>query len=86
MNVNLPHYITGAEIHAGDRVRFRETSGNIVFVSDGDSGEFANGYAEYYGHDAGVMFCSDEGELTFFSEPPEDLELIGRSPAHFCAP
>jgi hypothetical protein len=82
MNVNLPHYITGDDVHAGDRVRYREQSGTIVFVSDGDAGEFASGYAEYYGHEAGVMFCSDDGELTFLPEPNEDLELIRRSSAH----
>ncbi len=81
MSANLPHYITGEEIHAGDRVHYREQAGNIVFVSDGDSGEFASGYAEYYGHEAGVMFSSDDGELSFLPEPTEDLELIRRSSA-----
>ena len=77
MNANLPHYLTGEEVHAGDRVRYKGNSGNIAFVSDGDGGEFAAGYTDYYGYESGVMFCNDDGELSFIIEPNEDLEFIG---------
>lgn len=89
MDGNLPHYLTGGAVHAGDRVRYRGESGRIVVVSDGEGGEFLTGYSDRHGCDAGVMFCSDEGQSTFFSEPTEELELVSRSekpPTGSCMP
>jgi hypothetical protein len=40
MNANLPHYLTGGAVHAGDRVRYKGTACTVVFVSDGEGGEF----------------------------------------------
>jgi len=34
--MSASHYVTGSEVHAGDRVRYKGESGNIVFVSDGE--------------------------------------------------
>jgi hypothetical protein len=76
MNVDLPHYLTGEKVHAGDRVRYKGTAGNIAFVSDGEEGEFSGGYEDYFGQEAGIMFRDDDGELTFLAEPGDDLELI----------
>jgi hypothetical protein len=76
MNANSPHYLTGREVHAGDRVRYKGVSANVVFVSDGDSGEFAPGYEDYYGSDSGIMLCDDDGDLTFINQPNEDLEFM----------
>ncbi len=84
MLANAPHYISGGEVHAGDRVRYKGTACNVVFVSDGSEGEFAPGYEDYLGHDAGIMICDDDGDLTFITEPSEDLEFIrhaGATPA-----
>jgi hypothetical protein len=76
--MSASHYVTGSEVHAGDRVRYKGESGNIVFVSDGEGGEFLSGYVDYHGCDAGIMFCDDSGELTFVSELNENLELLRR--------
>jgi hypothetical protein len=76
MNANLPHYLTGDEVHAGDRVRYKGTAATVAFVSDGEEGEFAAGYEEYFGYEPGLMIRDDDGEITFLVEPSEDLELI----------
>lgn len=83
--MSASHYFTGAEVHAGDRVRYKGEAGNVVFVSDGDGGEFLTGYSDYHGCDAGIMFCDDAGQLTFLSELNENLELMRRKdqPAQF---
>jgi hypothetical protein len=81
MHANLPHYLSGGEVHVGDRVRYKGTSANVVFVTDGDEGEFAPGYEDYYGHEAGLMICDDDGDMTFLPEPTEDLEFVHREGA-----
>ncbi len=78
MNANLPHYLTGGEVHAGDRVRYKGNAANVAFVSDGEEGEFSAGYEDYYGHEAGVMIVDDDGDLTFIGEPDENLEFVHR--------
>lgn len=78
MNANFPHYSTGQEIHAGDAIRYKKHTGTIAFVSDGQQGQFASGFADYCGFEAGIMVSNDDGELTLLSEPDEDLEFIGR--------
>jgi hypothetical protein len=81
MKVDFPHYVTGQEVRAGDRVRYGEAMATVVIVSDGDSGEFAHGYEDYFGGQAGITLSNDDGELTFLAEPGEDLELICPAPA-----
>ncbi len=78
MNPLLPHYLTGDEVHIGDRVSYKGVTGTVVFVTDGDEGEFAPGYEDYLGHEAGLMISDDDGDLTFLPEPPEDLEFVRR--------
>jgi len=79
MNADLPHYATGEQVHAGDRVRYKGTTVTVAFVSDGEEGEFSSGYEDYHGHEAGIMLRDDDGELTFLPEPGEDLELVGHA-------
>jgi hypothetical protein len=81
MSVNFPHYLTGEEVHARDRVRYKGTAATVAFVSDGEGGEFAGGYEDYFGQEAGIMLRDDDGELTFLAEPGDDLELIHSSSA-----
>ncbi len=78
MHAQLPYYLAGGEVHAGDRVRYKGTSATVAFVSDGEEGEFSAGYADYHGHEAGIMLCDDDGITTFVAEPTEDLEFVGR--------
>ena len=75
----LPLYIGGGEVHAGDRVRYKGVAGHVVFVSDGEDGEFAPGYEDYLGHEAGVMVCDDDGQLNFVGDPDENLEFVRRA-------
>jgi len=79
MNVDLPQYVTGQKVHAGDRVRYHSETATVAFVSDGEQGEFCSGYEDYYGQEAGIMLRSDDGELTFLAEPGDDLELLHRA-------
>jgi len=81
MNGDLPHYLSGDEVHEGDRVSYKGTMATVVFVTDGETGEFAPGYEDYYGHDPGVMISDDDGELTFLPEPGEDVQLLRRKGA-----
>ncbi len=76
MNASVLHYFNGEGIHLHDRVRYKGVSGTVVFVTNGDTGEFAPGYEDYYGCEAGLMFCDDDGDLSFLREPDEELELI----------
>ncbi|HWQ93020.1 MAG TPA: hypothetical protein VN673_15185 [Clostridia bacterium] len=77
MNAEL-HYITGEEIHAGDRVQNGLTYGTVVFVSDGSNEECVPGYAEYTGSERGLMFCDDDGATEFIGELNENLSFIDR--------
>jgi hypothetical protein len=83
MNADLPHYLGGGAIHAGDRVRYRGNAATVAFVSDGDEGEFASGFDDYHGHEAGIMLRDDDGELTFLPEPTEDLEYLGKKASNW---
>jgi hypothetical protein len=76
MNGNLPLYQSGEEIHAGDRVRYKGTAATIAFVTDGEDGEYASGYTDYRGYEAGIMLRDDDGALTFLHEPEEELEFV----------
>jgi hypothetical protein len=74
----FPHYMSGGEVQVGDRIRYKGVAGNVVFVSDGENGEFATGYEDYFGHQAGIMVCDDDGVLNFIVEPDESLEFVRR--------
>jgi len=78
MSANLPHYITGGEVHAGDRVHYHENGATVAFVSDGNGGEFSSGYTDYLGSEEGIMLRDDDGEHIFLHEPDDDLEFVSR--------
>jgi hypothetical protein len=71
-------YITGEEVHAGDRIQHNGTFGTVVFVSNGDTEEFAPGYEDYTGSERGIMICDDDGATEFLGEPGESLSFIDR--------
>jgi hypothetical protein len=81
MKANLPHYLNGEEVHARDRVRYKGTAATVAFVSDGEEGEYAPGYEDYLGYEAGIMIYDDDGAMTFLGEPDEQLELIHHAPS-----
>ena len=71
-------YITGEEVHAGDRIQYNGNYGTVVFVSDGDHEECAPGYEDYSGSDRGIMICDDDGGTQVLGEPSESLSFIDR--------
>lgn len=81
METNVLHYLNGNEVHAGDRVRYKGAAANVVFVSDGESGEFLPGYRDYVGYEPGIMLCDDDGEMMFIYDPDENLEFAHRGSA-----
>lgn len=72
------HYITGEEVHAGDRVQYRDGYAIVVFVSDGDNEEFVPGYADSTGSERGITICDDDGQVSFIGEPDEMLSFVDR--------
>jgi hypothetical protein len=71
-------YTTGEEVHAGDRVQYRAVFGTVVYVSDGETCEYATGYEDYSGADRGLMVCDDDGVLNTVGEQDEQLVFVGR--------
>ncbi len=72
------HYLTGEEVHAGDRIQYKGNYGTVVFVSNGENEEFWPGYEEYTGTDRGVMICDDDGGTEFLGDPSEMLSFLDR--------
>jgi len=71
-------YISGEEVHAGDRVQYDGNFSTVVFVSDGEKEEFEPGYEDYTGAERGVLICDDDGETQFIGEPNERLSFLNR--------
>ena len=78
METVMLHYMTGEEVHAGDRVQYNGIYATIVFVSDGSNEEYQPGYEDYIGTNRGIMICDDDGGSTFISEPDERLSFMDR--------
>lgn len=78
MDTDLLHYITGEEVHAGDRVQSKGNYATVVFVSNGETEEFEPGYEEFTGSERGIMVCDDDGEVSFIGEPDELLTFLDR--------
>lgn len=79
MDSDLLHYITGEEIHAGDRVQRNGVFATVVFVSNGETEEFAPGYEDHSGTDRGVVLCDDDGAVESIGEPDDLLAFIDRN-------
>jgi hypothetical protein len=79
MNSEPLQYLTGEEVHSGDRVQYHTDYATVVFVSNGDSEEFAPGYEDFLGSDRGVIVCDDDGTITRVGDPDPELLFIDRS-------
>ncbi len=79
MDADILHYMTGEAVHAGDRVQHKGEFATVVFLSDGETEEFAPGYEDYTGSDRGILLCDDDGATVFIGDPDEDLSLVGRN-------
>ena len=66
-------YITGEEIHVGDRVTYNRQSGRIAFVAD--RGEFSKGYGpkEY---STGFMIEFSNGARLFLEQADNMLHVV----------
>jgi hypothetical protein len=78
MDSDLLHYVTGEEVHAGDRVQHHGDFATVVFVSNGDTEEYAPGYEDYGGSDRGILLCDDDGVTTFIGDPDDLLAFVDR--------
>ena len=72
------YYISGEEVHAGDRVQYKGNYSTVVYVSTGAGEEYAPGYEDYVGSEPGVILCDDDGEATAIGMPDGMLEFIDR--------
>ena len=75
------HYVSGQEIHAGDRVLYAGVPGRIVFVLGFHEflPEFVEGKEWYYEEfGQGFMLEQDGGGLFFSEDSDEDLEFVSR--------
>jgi hypothetical protein len=72
-------YPTGEEVHAGDRVQYRDTFATVVFATDGETSEFSPGYEGYAGYDRAVIICDDDGTLNNLNETDEQLVFVSRA-------
>jgi len=79
MAADLMYYVTGEEIHAGDRVRHRGGFGTVVAVSNGDTAECSPGYFDYSGCQRGIVVCDDDGEVSSLNENEPELEFLDRA-------
>jgi hypothetical protein len=72
------HYLSGDDIRAGDRVRWADWTGVVVFVLG--TGSFAPGYtpANWSYLSRGFMVDYDQAGLVFSEQSDEDLELLAR--------
>jgi hypothetical protein len=71
-------YLTGEEVHAGDRVQYEGTYCTVVFVSDGDLEEFSPGYEDYIGSSRGLVLRDDDGVTSSVGEPDARLSFMDR--------
>jgi hypothetical protein len=78
MNSEPLCYLTGEEVHAGDRVQYQGNYATVVFVSDGDAEEFSPGYEDYAGSSRGVILRDDDGATAEIGEPDERLAFLDR--------
>ena len=78
MDSDLLYYVTGEEVHAGDRVQRNGEYATVVFVSNGETEEFEPGYEDYSGSDRGILLCDDDGVTTFIGDPDQMLTFVDR--------
>ena len=78
MDSQLLTYMSGEEVHIGDRVQHKGAFATVVFVSNGEYEEYAPGYEDHIGAGAGIMLCDDDGATTSIGYPDEMLFFVDR--------
>lgn len=73
------HYISGEEIHVGDRVLFGGHPATVVAVIA--RGEYEHGFVaeDWSSYDRGFLMRTDDGQLYMYDYADEDVELVARS-------
>jgi hypothetical protein len=77
-NSRETHYLTGEEIHAGDRVLFGGHPVTIVAVIG--RGEYASEFVaeDWSDHERGFVMRTDDGQLYMYEYADEDVKLVSR--------
>jgi hypothetical protein len=72
------HYVSGEEIHVGDRIRFGGHPGTIMVVIG--RGEYAEGFAaeDWRDYERGFLIRTDDGSLYMYDYADEDIEFLAR--------
>ncbi len=78
MDPDSLHYLSGEEVHAGDRVQYKSNFATVVFVSNGETEEFSPGYEDYAGWQRGILVCDDDGGTAELGEADENLSFVDR--------
>jgi hypothetical protein len=78
MDATVLNYISGEEIHAGDRVQYKGNYATVVYVNAGGGEDYAPGYEDYIGSEPGVILCDDDGATNSIGIPDASLEFIDR--------
>jgi len=78
MDSDSIHYLSGEEVHAGDRVQYRGSYATVVVVSTGEDQELSPGYEDHSGCDRGIMLCDDDGVTALIREADEHLAFLDR--------
>jgi hypothetical protein len=78
MDSLLLHYLTGEDVHAGDRVRYNGSFATVVFVSDGELEELSPGFEDYTGSSRGLVVCDDDGSVSNVGESDDRLSFVDR--------
>ena len=78
MDSDLMHYISGEEVHAGDRVQYRGSYATVVVVSNGEDQEFSPGYEDHSCCDRGILLCDDDWATNMIREADENLSFVDR--------
>jgi hypothetical protein len=72
------YYVSGEDVHAGDRVQHKGIYATVVYVSNGAAEEYLPGYEDHIGADRGIIISDDDGVITSLGDPDESLQFIDR--------
>jgi len=73
------NYLTGEEMHVGDRVLFGGHAATVVVVID--RGEYGPGFVaeDWSDQEHGFLMRTDDGTLYMYDVADEDVRLIARA-------
>jgi hypothetical protein len=78
MALDFLHYVSGEDVHTGDRIQYQGVFATVVFVNHGETEEYSPGYEDYIGSERGLIICDDDGGITSIGEPDGQVEFVDR--------